>query len=131
MFAHPGGGWPEKVDKVIADVCRKKGVTPPAYLNAETNDLEILKLACRTGRMPCVTYCRSPAGRYNGKKIAHMVSLVHADDNWFCVLDNNFPGTYEWMTPAEFRSTYVCGSRGWCVILLDFGPPPVPTNRKG
>ena len=101
----------------------------PTYLQVEGRDLEILKLACKTGRIPSVTYCFSPAGRYGGRRIAHMVSLLHADDHWFVVLDNNYPGTYEWMTPAEFARTYGCNrSNGWAVILLDSGPPPVPEN---
>lgn len=58
----------------------------------EGSDLERLKLACRTGRMPGVTYAFSPTGRYGGARIAHMVNLVHADDQWFAVLDNNYPG---------------------------------------
>ena len=60
----------------------------------------------------------------------YMVSLVHADDQWFCVLDNNYPGVdkYEWMTPDEFRRSYTGGRAGWSVILLDPGPPPPPRN---
>ena len=126
MWRHPGGGWPEKVTRVINQMCKERGVAPPAYLQVEGNDLEILKLACKTGRMPGVTYCFSPAGRYRGR-IAHMVSLVHADDERFGILDNNYPGSIEWMTPDEFRRVYAC-STGWAVILLDSGPPPVCVN---
>ncbi len=80
--------------------------------------------------MPGVTYSFSPTKRYGGARIAHMVSLVHADDQWFCVLDNNYPGLdkYEWMSPAEFLKTYTGGGGGWAVILLDRGPPPLPWN---
>jgi hypothetical protein len=125
MFNYPGGGYPEKVDKVIADICKKKGLPIPPYIQVQGKDIEILKLACKTGRMPGVTYSFSPSGRYGGQRIAHMVSLPHADDKWFCVLDNNFPRTYEWMTPQEFSKTY---APGWAVIFLDSGPPPVPEN---
>jgi hypothetical protein len=58
-----------------------------------------------------------------------MVNLPHADDSYFVVLDNNYPGAdrYEWMTPDEFRR--VCNPRGyWAIILLDAGPPPLPWN---
>ncbi len=127
MTRYPGGGWPEKVDAMIAKITKEKSAPAVKYLQVEDDDLEILKLACRTGRMPGVTYSFSPSGRYGGQRIAHMVTLLHASDSWFCVLDNNFPGTYEWMTPAEFRRSYLGGGRsGWSVILLNPGPPPLP-----
>jgi hypothetical protein len=129
MRSHPGGGWPQKVDQVIGQICQEKGVPKPAYLQSEGVDLDLLRAACKAGRMPGVTYSFSPTGRYNGQHIAHMVSLVHADDKWFVILDNNYPGesNYEWLTPAEFARTY---APGWCVILLDPGPPPPPHNKR-
>jgi hypothetical protein len=77
-----------------------------------------------------VTYSSSPTGRYGGSRIAHMVSLVHADDRWFAVLDNNYPGAnlIEWMTPQEFQRTWTGMGGGWAVILLAPPPPPPPVN---
>src|SRR4051812_43190599 len=75
MFNHPGGGWPEKVDQVIAQICKEKGSPRPDYIQVQGKDLAILKLASKTGRMPAVTYSVSPTGRYGGRTIAHMVSL--------------------------------------------------------
>lgn len=133
MTHKPGGGHPQKVDQMIEAFCKERGLAKPDYLQVEGKDLEILKLACKTGRMPAVTYGVSPSGRYSGKTIAHMVSLPHADDQFFCVLDNNYieprEGAYEWMTPQEFLKAYTSGGGGWAVILLDPGPPPVPRNR--
>lgn len=125
----PGGAYPGAVDERIPACCKDRGFPVVEYLQVQGGDLEILKAACRSGRMPGVTYSKSPTGRYNGKRISHMVSLVHADDNWFCVLDNNYEGdkNYEWMTPEEFKKTY---SPGWAVILLSAPPPPPPTNPK-
>jgi hypothetical protein len=138
MTTRPGGGWPEKVDRVIDDLCRARKTPRPAYLQIEGRDVELLRRACRGGRMPSVTYAFSPAGRYGGARIAHMVNLVHADDRWFAVLDNNFPGTIEWMSPAEFQRVWTGGGansggangggQGWAVILLADGPPPPPVN---
>ena len=65
---------------------------------------------------------------YNGARIAHMVTLLHADDEFFVVLDNNYIHSYEWCTPAEFQRAYTSGGGGWAVILLDAGPPPMPEN---
>ena len=50
----PGGGWPDKVDRMIAQVCQERGVARPAYIQVEGTDLEILKLACSSGRIPAI-----------------------------------------------------------------------------
>lgn len=129
MWTKPGGGWPEKVDKIIDQICSSRGDAVPSYVQYEGRDLSILKTACKSGRMPGVTYGYSPTGRYNGQRIAHMVSLCHADDEWFGVLDNNYPKSIEWMDPATFGKVFTSGSaNGWAVIFLNPGPPPVPTN---
>lgn len=135
MRNHPGGSYPTKTDAMIARYCKEKGVEKPRYLQVEGGDLEVLKHACASGRMPGVTYSFSPTGRYGGSRISHMVSLVHADDKHFVVLDNNYPGregkeeVYEWLTPQEFAKSY---APGWAVILLDPpGPPPRPWNEGG
>lgn len=130
MTKHPGGGYPSKVDKMIKQVCQESGVPVPDYIQIEGGDLEPLKLACRTGRMPGITYCFSPSGRYGGQRIAHMVSLVHLDDKWAAILDNNYPGEdkLEWLTIDEFKRTYMGNGGGWGVILLNPGPPPIPCN---
>ena len=127
----PGGAYPRAVERYLPQMARERGYdTTPAFLNYEGNDLELLRLACRTGRMPAVTYTFSPSGRYGGQRIAHMVNLVHADDRWFAVLDNNYVGEnqLEWMTPEEFRKTWTGFGTGWAVILLAPPPPPPPRN---
>lgn len=132
MKKYPGGGWPEKVDQKIAQISKEKGVTPPKYIQIEGGKevLQTLQLACVSGRMPGVTYSFSPTGRYGGQRIAHMVSLVHLDSKYACVLDNNYPGEdkYEWMTVNDFLKTFTGGRSGWAFILLNNGPPPIPWN---
>lgn len=126
----PGGGYPERMAQRIPACSKDRGYPTPLFMQVENNDLEILKLACKTGRMPGVTYSFSPTGRYNGGRISHMVSLVGADDDFFTVLDNNYVGedAFEHMTPQEFLRTYSGGRTGWSVILLDPPPPPAPWN---
>lgn len=126
-----GGAYPGAVQKYLPQMAKDRGVKEaPVFLNYEGSDLELLRLACKTGRMPGVTYSFSPTGRYGASKIAHMVSLVHADEKWFAILDNNYIGEsqIEWLTPEEFKKTWIGSGSGWTVILLNPPHPPVPKN---
>lgn len=132
-----GGGGPDNVETRIAKICAERGAPVPAYLQIfgkVEDDLQILELATKSGRLPAVTYGISPTRRYGGGRIGHMVSLPHADlkgEGTFCVLDNNYIGVaqYEWMSKAEFVRAYTSGGKsGWSVILLSDGPPPCPWN---
>lgn len=126
----PGGGYPDKVAKLIPQIAKDRGMPTPAFLQVEGQDIEIIKAACKSGRMACVTYNYSPTpGRYGGR-IAHMVNVIHADDHWFVVLDNNYVGSnqYQWMDPETFKGVYTGGRSGWTVILLRHGPPLPPCN---
>lgn len=132
-----GGGYPGKVDKLIPQICADRGMPTPDYLQVESNDLEIIKLACKTGRMVCSTYWYSPTGRYGGAKISHMVNTVHADDEWFAVLDNNYIDQLEWMSPQEYLGVYKGPASamrrdptGWSIIFLAPPPPPIPLPRS-
>lgn len=126
----PGGGYPQKVDELAPRIAADRGLPVPDYLNITSADPTLLKLACAGGRMPAVTYSRSPTGRYNGGHISHMVSLPHASNDLYCVLDNNYPGAqaYEWMSEGEFLRTCNEGQPYWCVVLLSPPPPPPPKN---
>src|SRR5262245_16320763 len=125
MRQEPGGGWPEKLDQVLA-----RHAAGVQYLQHTGGDPAILRLALKTGRMPSVTYGYSP--RYGGGNIAHMVNLVHLSDRWACVLDNNFPGEdrYEWMAPAEFERRWKLKGGGWAVVVLAPPPPPIPVQLR-
>ena len=133
MKKHPGGSYPEKFDKTMGQFCKEKCLRVPQYLNVQNASLDLLKKACAAGLMPGVTYSRSPTGRYGGQTIDHMVTLVHADDRHFAVLDNNHPGAdqYEWMSPAEAKKALPTRQGNiWAIIPLEPGPPPVPINRS-
>jgi hypothetical protein len=129
MTKFPGGGYPEKVKEFIARKCREAGKPEPEYVQIEGRELEALRAATKNGWLPCVTYGVSPTGRYGGKKIAHMVNLPHAEGNWFAVLDNNYPGAYEWMSEAQFLKSYTATSnKGWSIIFFGGAPTPPPSN---
>lgn len=119
-----GGGWPEKVNAMMA-----KYAPGVKFVQYSGSSPAILDLAMKTGRMVSVTYGYSE--RY-GTRVAHMVNLVHLDDKWAVVLDNNFPGanSLEWMPRAEFLRRWQMMGGGWAVALLNPGPPPIPINAS-
>ena len=116
-----GGGWPGKVDNVI-----KSNAPDVKYIQYEGTDPAILDEAFAEGRAACVTY--GFGERYDGLKVIyHMVLLVHIDDKWACIVDNNFPGTYEWMSRTEFlRRWKHPNGQGWAYTFLASPPPPIP-----
>jgi hypothetical protein len=122
----PGGGYPEKVEEVLARF--GPGVS---YLQDTSGDAEILEAILNTGRMPCVTYCGRDC-HYAGS-IAHMVCLPYFDrkTGWACVSDNNYPGDSEfvWMAPDEFLKRWKGGGGGGWVVALLAPPPPLPPHN--
>lgn len=129
MKQEPGGGYPEKVDRMIA-----KYAPNTKYIQHTGGDIEFVYLAIKTGRMPSITY----AGRdmhYGNRRIAHMVNCVHLDPpnkspRMACILDNNYIGENQlvWMTADEMRARWVDMSGGWAFVLLAPAPAPVPRN---
>lgn len=129
MKKEPGGGYPEKVDRMI-----EKYGSGAQYVQHQGGDLEFLFRALQSGRMPSVTYSgRDP--HYGRQRVSHMVNLVHLDPpgsspRLAAVLDNNYVGETQlvWMTAAEFQDRWKDMSGGWAVVLLSPPPPPVPRN---
>jgi hypothetical protein len=122
----PGGGYPEKVDEVMAQF--GQGVS---YLQDTSGDADILEAILKTGRMPCVTYSGHDC-HYSGG-IAHMVCLPYFDrqTGWASISDNNFPGEnqFVWMSSDDFLKRWKGGGGGgWVFALLAPPPPPAPHN---
>jgi hypothetical protein len=118
-----GGGWPEKVDGVL-----KQYSPGTKYIQYEGTDAAILDEAFAERRAACVTY--GYGERYNNQTIYHMVLLVHFDKDLACIVDNNFPGTYEWMSRKEFlRRWKHPDGKGWAYTFLVPPPPPIPRGE--
>lgn len=121
-----GGGSPGNFGPRLKALCKERGVPEPAYVMVTAMDLGFLRAALASRRMVIITYSASPTGRYRGGRIAHMVNLVHLDDKWAAIMDNNDPyfgeGKIEWMSIEEFRRA--CAP-GWAICLLN-PPPPLP-----
>jgi hypothetical protein len=126
MKKERGGGWPEKVDQMIA-----KYGAGASYLQYEGSDPGILKAALASGRMPCVTY-NGHDPHYGNHSISHMVNLVCYDDgaDLAAIRDNNFtdPNDLVWMSIKEFLQRWKGGGGGWVVVLVAPPPPPPPRN---
>jgi hypothetical protein len=123
MRKEPGGGYPAKVDAMIA----RYGKGAP-YIQYEGRDPAVLELALKTGRMPAVTY-DGRDGVFYRSRIAHMVNLVYLDAHSAAILDNNNPDKILWMSRQEFLDRWTGGRSGWCVVLLASRPPAAPHNH--
>lgn len=128
-----GGAYPAKVDKQILAFCKAKGIAAPPYLQYEGPDPgPVIEAACKSGRMPCITYGQSP--RYNLPYIAHMTCAPKFSGKFGVCLDNNFPGEnkYEWMDREELVRRVRWSPRGvgagWVFVWLTSPPPPSPKN---
>lgn len=133
MTKRPGGGYPAKTTDMIRRYCGEQFKEMPVFFHVEANDLGILKRALQSGRAVGITYSYSPTRRYGGQRISHMVYLAAAgagsgpDGNgWWCIIDNNFPGSFEWMSQQQFLSVASGGSRLWAVIFTAPTYPPAP-----
>jgi hypothetical protein len=132
MENYPGGGDPPKFAAMVSRYCKEKNIPEPAFIQHTGGDVAFLKAALATRRMLCVTY-NGRDGKFYSDYIDHMVNLVHLSDKWAVILDNNNPGKYLWMSPAEFLSRWRGHGRGgsgsgggWGVVFLDDPAAPVP-----
>jgi hypothetical protein len=128
MTRHPGGGYPEKLDRMIAAYCREHSVPTPTYVQHTGGDESFLDLAVKTDRLPCVTYAgmdgfyKDAWGRDTW--IDHMVNLAHLDADTAAIIDNNRPGAWVWMSRKDFLVRWRARGSGWAVVLLHSPPPP-------
>lgn len=127
MTYREGGGWPQKVDQVLAAFCKEKGVPVPKYIQHTGGDDEFLSVAMKTDRMVCVTYAGND-DFYRGT-IAHMVVLCHYSTQWAAIADNNRPGTVLWMAKSDFDKRWRANGGGWAIVFLQSPPPPHPTDK--
>jgi hypothetical protein len=130
MTKYPGGGYPEKLAAYVGKLSKERGHELKEGIDfGQTTDGDDKKLdaVLRTRRFAGVTYGYSP--RYGSGLIAHMVCLVHIDADNAAILDNNFPGTIEWMSRAEFVKRWKANHGGWAVWFYAPPPPPIPTNK--
>jgi len=116
MKREPGGGWPEKLTKMLARYA--PGVD---CLQATGCDLAFLRPALASGYLPGVTWQGN-----------HMLSLVGLTATSAAVLDNNSPDKVQVMRRSEFYARAARGGGLWAALVLGRGPPaPIPVNARG
>lgn len=124
MENYPGGGWPQKFDKMLAQFCKEKGVEVPPYIQHIGGDTHFLDLCLKTRRAPCLTY--AGMDDFYHEYISHMVVLGHFDEEDSCILDNNRPGKWIWQTREQLTSRWHLNTagKGWAYVFLTTPPPP-------
>lgn len=131
MQRKQGGGWPEKFDAVMKEYFREKNQPVPGYTQMTGSDTTFVLKALATGKIVCATYNHSPTGRYNGRRIAHMVCIHHCDGERVAIGDNNYIGSdnYEWLPMEQWQSCFLGDNgKGWAIAFDAPPPPPVPHN---
>ncbi len=102
------GQWPEQWSK-LAD---RAGIR---YAMTTEGDVKFLEWACRTRRGCNITVMGG----------VHMVTLVHFDDKWAAILDNNSIDEFKWV-PRDALIAEWHASNGWAVTPVYTPMPPLP-----
>lgn len=129
MERKPGGGWPEKVDRMVSEYCRAYKYDVPNYVHVYgLKSIDVIELAIRRGHMVCITW-GTDYSHYGGQTIAHMVNCVYLDKDWGAIVDNNFPNEVLWVRRKTFEKYAAWTGRLsqdglWAIIFFD-NPMPV------
>lgn len=108
--SRPGGYWPERLNALVNELM-------PNELKASYsgNDPSVLDRLSRDGYPIGATM--GTGERYGWGPISHMISLLHfRSSGSACVVDNNFPGEFTWMSADEFVRRWTMGGEGWAWI---------------
>lgn len=82
---------------------------------SQQKDVKFLQWACQTRRGCGVTVMGG----------AHMVCLVHLDDKWAGILDNNYIDKIKWVPREQFLTEWM-NSSSWAVTPVYTPPAPLP-----
>ncbi len=127
MESKPGGGWPQKVDRMLKEFASARNLRIPPYRHLYgLQSINEVKMAVNKGYMVCTTW-GTDYSHYGGQTIAHMVNMVYLDDEWGAILDNNFINEFLWVKRPSFDK-YVAWTGGrndgaWFIIFDVNGIP--------
>lgn len=111
LKSRPGGSYPGKLE---ADL--KKLYPNEKWISWEGNVTDLIAEYTRKGYPVAATM--NTGLLYYWSPIHHMVSVVHLDDKYACVVDNNNPGKGHWMAREDYDRRFVDGRVGWLFIWL-------------
>lgn len=106
------GSWPE-------DFMARADKAGLRYAMTTTGDVRFLEWACKTRRGAGVTVMGG----------VHMVDLVHLDAQWACLLDNNAPSKFIWVSRNKFLAEWKA-SYGWAVTPVYTPAAPMVKRVK-
>ncbi len=108
----PGGYGPDKLERHV-----KRTLPGVKYGSYVGTDPAILDGLSRKG-IP-IGATMNTGELYNWQMIHHMISLAeYRLRGWACVVDNNDPGRFHWMTADEFNRRWIDGGIGWAFWFL-------------
>lgn len=122
MRKHPGGGWPEKLDRMIQEFTNRAPIKYVHLLGTAQQEFPLLEQSYQVGFIPCVTW-GTDESHYKGRRIAHMVNAVYVDKNWVGILDNNFPHEILWVDTQTAINNMGLGKFWGCIF---YQQPAVP-----
>lgn len=133
-----GGGYPSRLTEYTRAYTQAKGIQDfdSQYVQIVGEDtIAAMEEACTDGRSPAFTYSGDPS--FYGGPVPHMCNLVHADAQWWGVVDNNRPDRIEWVRRETAIKRHRHYDAGWAVIYLgkpQLGRPvnelPEPPDRR-
>ncbi len=85
------------------------------YAYCTRGDVKFLEWACRTRRGAGVVVTGG----------VHFVTLVHLDNNWACILDNNSTHKFQWISRGRFLAEWRA-SGGWAIAVVYSPAAPLP-----
>ncbi len=109
----PGGYGPDKLSGLLRET-----VPDEKYASYVGTDTAVLDKLSADG-LP-VGATMNTGSLYGWQPIHHMISLTHFDSqkNVACVVDNNQPGVFTWMTAKDFGRRWIDGGTGWAFVWL-------------
>lgn len=121
--AAPGGYSPGKLQQLVDRVMPDEPWA--SYTGTETAVLD---------RLSSMGYpigaTMNTGALYSYQPIHHMISLVHYSESQdkACVVDNNRPRFYSWMSAKEFARRWIDGGEGWAWVWTR--PPAVAAEKR-
>lgn len=107
-----GGEWPDQM-------ARKLDAANIRYVYTVKGNVDFLEWATQSGRGCGITVSGG----------THMVALVHLDNKWAAVLDNNNVKKYIWI-PRETLLAEWEASYGWSITPVYGACPPLPNKNE-